>query len=551
MREDTGYNYTYDFTLRVAKGMYSRRDYNKVRLSVITQSSKKPSGLDWDYSAQFTYMWTDNYIHTALVDVDAGGSTEYNIDGNKFSIKLPEDGKASRGIVFADPCFTQDGSWCVYGGRFYTFNRMTDLLNAASDNDDIDWWYIGGDNFYDNTDYWTKNFFGALNTNAKSKMTGMTLGNHDYWHDGSNGNGKTSDQLGIGMTQYWAPDVMSSTMMDNGEPYDWSISPWNKFWDSPPPVVAENSIWWTKIGNLAFIGWSGAYDWDTYAQYFDQACQEFSNDESISMLFLISHWDGVNLSCKWGMSAPDVLNKLRSDVGSCSSFKYRMKYIDGHDHRNTMYQTGFKIGGMGMSGGGQTGVLYAKTDDAGEAWVYYIEFQNDWGGNYYDAFLSCVKKSGMDSCLNRDGVTLWYNQPPLTQQCWDKMSEDCTYKGDTSTCGDRIEWLEANQGMDFKAAYDQVVSDCGRQCECVFAPTPKPTTGPPTPKPDYPPCSEMLDYIACDHDGCHSCGDRINWLENNGYDKAGAYEEVAEEFPTICVCDNPPKVVVEPKATLI
>lgn len=539
MRARLNYTATYDLNVRVTKAMYSRPDQeNKVRLSVITRDARQPSGVNWEYSKQFTYMWTDNYLHTAIVDVDAGGTTGFVINNEKVEVKLPGSGKATSGFMFADVCFTQD-SWCQYGGRYWVFNRHTDLINAAAEQDDIDFWYIIGDNFYHSDDGWTKSFFDALNTPAKSKCSGMSLGNHDFWVGGSSGAAGTYDQLGIGMTQYYAMDTMASVMKRNGEPYDWSKEPWNHFWDSPPPISAENTIAWTKIGNVAFIFWSGAFPWEAYEAYFDQACQEFSNDGDISFLMLLSHWDGANLGCQWGMDAPSVYNTLK-DMKSCSSFKYRMKYVDGHDHSNTAYGTGFKIGANGMSGTGQTGTLYTKTSDEGEVWVYYIEFANNWGGDYFDGFLDCVKRKGLDNCLDREGVYLWHNQPPLDPQCWEQLERTCTYQGQSATCMERIDWLISNNGMDFMEAYEKVQKECGRVCQCVMGPTKKPTTGPPTPKPIYGPCDEMLSNSACDQDGCHSCGDRINWLEDHGSTAAEAYAQVAEEFPGTCQCDNPP-----------
>merc|ERR1712136_297486 len=106
--------------------------------------------------------------------------------------------------------------------------------------------------------------------------------------------------------------------------------------------------------------------------------------------------------------------------------------------------------------------------------------------------------------------------PPLSPSCEQMLDNKCSFKGQTASCGDRIAWLESNQGMSWDDAYEQVKSDCGKTCTCAMGPTLKPTTGPPTP------------YV--------SCGDRINWLESTqGETPAQAYAQVAEEFPNICV----------------
>jgi len=40
--------------------------------------------------------------------------------------------------------------------------------------------------------------------------------------------------------------------------------------------------------------------------------------------------------------------------------------------------------------------------------------------------------------------------------------------------------------------------------------------------------------------GDYSCGDRINYMTTLGYSDAQAYAQVNSEYPSVCVCDNPP-----------
>lgn len=545
MRQELNYT-SYPFNVRATKGMYSR-GYNKVRLSVITRSRSPPSGMAWEYSNQFSWKWTDNYLHTSIVEVKPGKATTFTIDGNDVTIKLPEENKAVRGIFFADPCFTGASCCCAASqSRDYIFNRHTDMLNTLSQQDDIDFWYIGGDNFYDDSDYWTKTFFEALNTEAKTKMNGMVLGNHDYWLMGNQYKGRWQDQLGIGMTQYYAQDTLSAVYSNNGIPFNWDTDPTNKYTWGPPPVDEKNAIWWVKIGNLGILGYSGAYRWDQYEGYVDQACQAFSNDEGVKFLLVLSHWDNRDTSYgeQWEMDAPSFVGKMKN-MGSCAPLKYRLKYIDGHDHNNVCYSDGWKIGANGYDGGGwggKVGQLYVRTTDSGETQAWYIEFSNK-GSSHYDQFLNCVKAKSLDRCLDQPNVWLWFDSgPPLSPSCYAMLDKQCVFKGQSASCGDRIAWLESNEGMTWDEAYEQVKKDCGRTCTCDLGPTPKPTSPPPTPSM---PCDEMLPKQACDHDGCHSCGDRINWLEGQGETPAQAYAQVAKEFPDICVCSNPPKAATK------
>jgi len=537
-------NYTnYPFNVRATMGMY-QRGYGKVRLSVITDSPTQPSGLQWQYSKQFAYMWKNHYLHSSIVDVIPGTPTNFMIDNNRVSITIPEENKATRGIFFADPCFTGASCCCKYAKDRWIFNRHTDMLNALSDNNDIDFWYVGGDNFYDNTDYWTNQFFGALNTNTKSKMSGMVLGNHDYWLYSNPGSGNSGDQLGIGMTQYYAQDTLASVVLNNGEPYDWSINPSGKYNWAPPPVADKNGIWWFKIGNLGILGYSGAYKWETYQPYLDQMCTQFANDDGVKYVIVLSHWDALTngYGVQWEMDAPSFVKKMK-DMSSCSAFKYRVKYVDGHDHTNRLYDDGFKIGANGYDSGGYWGAvgqLYIKTDDSGRLWAYYLEFSNG-PDSQFDQLLSCVKSNHLEGCLKNPAVTLWFDSgPPLDPSCYDMLDHNCVYKGQSATCGDCIAWLEANNGMTWEQAYGQVSQECGKTCSCDVGPTPEPTSPPPTPHGI--PCDVMLQKTACDQDGCYTCGQRIDYLENSmGETPAQAYAQVAQEFPDVCVCNNPPK----------
>merc|ERR1711879_373564 len=260
-------------------------------------------------------------------------------------------------------------------------------------------------------------------------------------------------------------------------------------------------------------------------------------------MIVLSHWDNRDTSYgeQWEMDAPSFVGKMKN-MPSCAPLKYKLKYVDGHDHNNVCYGDGWKIGANGYDGGGwggKVGQLYVKTQDNGQVQAWYLEFSAS-GNSNYDQLLSCVKRSGLDNCLNQPNVWLWFDSgPPLSPSCYDMLDNVCTFKGSSASCGDRIAWLESNQGMSWDQAYAQVHEDCGKTCSCDIGPTMKPTSPPPTPAVS---CDDMLKKQACDHDGCYPCGDRINYLESHdGLSPADAYAKVAQEFPDTCVCSNPPK----------
>lgn len=462
--------------LRVAKACGT--DYNKVRVSVISQSSKAPdAGFNWDYSERFKYKWTDNYIHSTMVDVDPGSDTHLMIDNNVVNIEIPTKGKATGGILFADICIT-GGQWCAYGEKWKVKERSTKFLNQVMKEDGMHWWYIIGDNFYDQSGSLTKSYYNELSLDAKRKVSGVIMGNHDYWNDGSGGgSARSSDQLGYGQTQWYATESIASMKSGGKNPFKLNDPGWD-IGAEPPTLDADNGFFFHTMGNMGFIGYSGAYKWETYQGYFSQACQSFSND-NVAHVLLLGHWDGNNHGCQWQMDAPSTLGKIKS-LASCRSLSNKIHYVDGHTHcnHNNDKNNGFMIGANGWAGGcsgwadkDKFGHLYVKSTDDGHVQFWYFNFA-DWDNqNQFDTTYKCIQKNGIDGCLDH-AVKWWSN-------------------------------------------------------------------GGPTPKPDS--CAAMLTKQACDHDGCYSCGDRINYLENSmGQTPAQAYATVASEFPDICVCDDPP-----------
>merc|ERR1719219_409045 len=375
----------------------------------------------------------------------------------------------------------------------------------------------------------SKSYFDRLSLNVKSKVTGMVLGNHDIWMGGSPGAGQSGDQFGIGMTQWWASDTVASF---NHPIYDWSIDPSWKERDTTPPIAIENTIWWNKIGNIGFIGYSGAHPLSKTKPYFDQMCQQFSNDANLAHVFVLGHWDAQNLGCQYSMAAPDVLNFLR-EMESCSAIKDSMHFIDGHNHENKVIGSdGFMIGANGMSGSGQFGHIYVKSDDKGTVQIWYFEFRSTRSNNW-DSIISCLRAHDIDDCTHL--ATLWWNSIPLSPSC-KEMEDRMAVKGnDRYTCGQRINYLMSTKGKTWDQAYTQVHSEFPTICVC----NPSGTTAPvdPTHPPVPGSCDEMKERQA----GDYTCGERMNWLETSkGYSIPQAYVEVSMEYPSICVCDNPP-----------
>ena len=161
--------------IRVAKA-YGSRGYDKVRVSVI---SSEPIQADiFSYTEAFKYRWTNNVLNTGIVTVIPGEVTTIDIAGEKFDIRVPAEDAPVRGVIVADPCFSNEFVWCSYGDDFDTYNRSTQLLNAINSHEDNDFWMILGDNFYDVSGEPTAEWFAGLSKETKSRVFGSVPGNH-------------------------------------------------------------------------------------------------------------------------------------------------------------------------------------------------------------------------------------------------------------------------------------------------------------------------------------------------------------------------------------
>lgn len=427
--------------LRVSKACGA--EYNKVRISVITQSSNAPSDIDWDVSQQFQWKWTGNYYHSKMITVNPGEATKLLIDNNVVNIEIPKKGGATGGILLADICLSQD-RYCVYGGTWKVKERSTKFLNAVMKESGMHWWYIIGDNFYDQRGGVTKSYYDLLSLDAKRKASGVVMGNHDYWNGGNPGAGNGGDNLGIGQTQWYAVDSAWSLKNGGKTPFDLSRNPNGHERDSSPPLNPDNNIWWHQMGNIGLLGVSGAFTFETYQNYFDQACQQFMSD-NVTHVLVLTHWDGRNLGCQYNMDAPSLLRKLKT-YGNCRSLSNKMHYVDGHTHCNHNWDknNGFMIGGNGFNDYGQCGGdgpqfghLYVKSTDDGLVQLWYFKFATKYNNNIFDGVYNCITSNGIDGCL-KDHATLWWANdgpvPPATKCCcsggqcinddWCNASED-------------------------------------------------------------------------------------------------------------------------------
>jgi len=186
--------------IRVAKAHAGTHGYDKVRVTVI--SNETMSDALFSYSAPFKYRWTNMHLNTGIATVTPGTNTPLMIGGKEFNILIPEEDAGIRGMIVGDPCFSSLYVSCQYANQWNMFNNTVALMDAASARpDDISYWMMLGDNFYDQKGEATQSFFSALSYEAKLKLFGTTPGNHDFWVHSSPKVWVPKDQLGHGFMQ--------------------------------------------------------------------------------------------------------------------------------------------------------------------------------------------------------------------------------------------------------------------------------------------------------------------------------------------------------------
>lgn len=364
--------------------------------------SSAAGGVDWTYSAQFRNKWTDLHLSSAVVSVDPGVAQDLNLDGYSVQVRVPAQGEGTVGMLIADPCLHQS-QWCPFADVFDIQNTLQTVLNSLAEHGELDYWMNVGDLFYDQQGDITTTFFAGLSMTTQAKVHGVTMGNHDYWNDGSPwSKNLTYDNFGNGMMQWYAMDAMSAKA-DEAQPFDFSANPF-----AGEPAHFSNFFSYNMLGNVAFISFSGQASWSESESYFAEACQ-WVGEQDPDLLVLLGHWDADNLGCQAGMATPEAFSRLMGYSG-CGNLADRVKFFEGHNHCNHIIQsnTGFMIGSFGMSGCGDFGIPIMDTRD-GQAVLYYFQLgaggqrSSNWG-----TIMDCLKSNGYAAC--KQYAQVWMQQ---------------------------------------------------------------------------------------------------------------------------------------------
>lgn len=401
--------------VHVTKALGSK-GYNKVRVSLVTNSSISPSQftLPNAYINQFKYKWTQFYLATAVVDVVPGEHTSVSVGGQDIKVFVPKENEGTVGIIIADPCFQSEWVTCKYEETWQMFTTLTSVLNAASSHPDLHYWQILGDNFYDQKGDATNTFFDALTLETKSRIMLATPGNHDSWVAGDPKLYTTKDQLQHGFFQYYGQDTVASLAAPL-IPFDFSVNPTLPTTDAQSLPPASNLFTFNKVGNVVMIGFSGAHDYDAQKQYFEDAC-DFISANGADVVLVLGHWNVPGDGCA-SSAVPDVYKDIQS-LPQCAAHASKFKYFEGHQHCNQVMEkdVGFMLGGMGMGTsaacGGVFGVPVVDTTGGRFRVLYFSIFGPDIEGTQnLQATISCFQDKGVSGCYDLPNVVVWADVP--------------------------------------------------------------------------------------------------------------------------------------------
>jgi len=404
-----------DLDIRVAKA-FGTKEYDLVRISVISNTAAPPVQGFFDYSEQFKFKWTGNYLHTSLRKVQPGGSTTFDL-GQSISVSLPAQGAGVAGLLIADPCVSASGMWisCAFGDKYKTMQRTPELISTFASDKDTNFWGILGDNFYDRTGEKSKAIFSTISTTAKSKIFVAVPGNHDYWVLGTPLVGSDKDQCGNGFMQFYGQDTKAAASIsigDNKPPFDFSTDPHRKLLPGCKVAAMQNFFWYNQVGNVGMIGQSGAYSLDQAMPFMKESCAWLSSQTGLQVVLLYGHWDKSGLGAASEMAMPKWYEEMAALPG-CAEFHKRgmLKFVMGHTHCNDPHPhgnvgAGFRVAGFGMDGGcGNYGAPLVDTT-GGRVRFWYFDLSSD---DKYSSVITCVQQKGWRSCTSM--ASLWLDEP--------------------------------------------------------------------------------------------------------------------------------------------
>ena len=354
---------------RVAAG-FGDRAGEQVRITYTTDSSSAHNAAfeaQFPYNEDFKYRWRNLRAHSGLYNVSQGIATEFNFAGSApFNVTIPRLGDGVRGVMTADICFSSGIATCEVGAHDEIFSHLPVLLNSILSHPGMHFWSLIGDNFYDGDGSLSRLFWSTLSTAAKSKIFLSAPGNWDFWSTGDPADVTSStvpdNQFGNGYMQYYGMDTASSTA--GGNPWNFSVDPdavsldrdfgAQHHHDGHQPNQkylpdASNFQYFTQIGNIGVIGYSGAAHHHDIEPFFQTACAWMNRGDrasTVDWILVMGHWARDTKGASDKTMTPAMYQAAIADYG-CPAHKTH--HFEGHTHCNMVVDGGFIVGAFGKT----------------------------------------------------------------------------------------------------------------------------------------------------------------------------------------------------------
>lgn len=205
--------------------------------------------------------------------------------------------------------------------------------------------------------------------------------------------------------QFYGQDVAASEV-DPSVPFDFTADPDAPDTNAENLPTLDNFFYFNQMGNVGFIGYSGAHDYGETEKYFENACNWAAETPGLDVILLLGHWNSDGDGCDSEMTVPEVYKSIAA-LPACQPVASKIRYMLGHKHCNIIVEEdiGFMVGGMGMSDyqcGGSLGIPIVDTTD-GAFKVYYFEVQGALPStkmDQYDEVLACITEHGVSGCYH-------------------------------------------------------------------------------------------------------------------------------------------------------
>lgn len=232
------------------------------------------------------------------------------------------------------------------------------------------------------------------------------------------------DQLANGFMQFYGQDVAAGVENELNEsyvPYDFTNDPDSAAdesdgrtgWSAYNVPLGTNFFSYYNMGNVGFISYSGAHDYEEMLPYFRDACS-FMDDVKPDAVLLLGHWNTAGLGCNNNMTVPNTFLELQA-LPECSAVASKMRYVMGHTHCNVVSEedVGFMVAGQGMTSehlpcDGNFGIPVVDTHD-GLFNMYFFDVEKYEEYDHYDEILDCITTNGVSQCYHL--ATTWSSVP--------------------------------------------------------------------------------------------------------------------------------------------